>query len=97
MLKTKKMANHSSRATAVSNLAKAGIGEQLLIQVTGHANAKSIQPYLQVDQEHHENIISVMRNSSTASTRLGVSTNQPSTSNVYNNCTFNCNNLYINK
>ncbi|KAJ8966840.1 hypothetical protein NQ317_003022 [Molorchus minor] len=46
-LGNKKITNHSSRATAVSNLAKSGLGEQQIIKITGHANSNSIKPYLQ--------------------------------------------------
>lgn len=53
--------NHSHRATAVSQLAKAGVSEQELIKITGHGNSNSIKPYLQIDEQHHQNIINKMR------------------------------------
>jgi hypothetical protein len=59
--KKKKITNHSVRATAVSNLAKQGVGEQQLIKITGHSSAHSIRPYLQMDMEHHQTIINSMR------------------------------------
>ncbi|XP_031341004.1 uncharacterized protein LOC116169118 [Photinus pyralis] len=46
----KKITNHSSRATAVSTLAKSGVEEQQIIKITGHSNANSIKPYLQLDK-----------------------------------------------
>lgn len=61
---TKKITNHSLRATAVSQLAKSGVDEQQLIQITGHSSAKSISSYLQMDKNHHENIVAKMRDSS---------------------------------
>lgn len=62
--KDKKITNHSLRATAVSNLAKAGIEEQQLIKITGHNRAGSIKPYLQMDSNHHSTIINALRNGS---------------------------------
>lgn len=62
----KRITNHSLRATAVSKLAKEGIEEQQLIKITGHSNAKSITPYLQMDAEHHAKIIRKMRDSTTS-------------------------------
>ena len=56
-VENRKITNHSSRATAVSSLAKAGVNEQQLIKITGHAHANSIKPYLQMDEQHHENIV----------------------------------------
>jgi integrase len=93
-----KITNHSVRASAVSNLAKQGIGEEQLIKLTGHSNTHSIKPYLQMDADHHKKIIESMRNekgslsggnfSSTAST----STDSSYKGNyVYNNCVFNFN------
>jgi hypothetical protein len=66
-----KISNHSMRSTAVTNLAKAGVGEQQLIKITGHSKAASIQPYLQMDSQHHSNIITALRT---------VQNNVPSTS-----------------
>jgi len=56
-----KITNHSARATAVSNLAKKGVSEQQLIKITGHSNSQSIKPYLQMDTEHHHNVVNAMR------------------------------------
>jgi hypothetical protein len=94
-----KITNHSVRASAVSNLAKQGVGEQQLIKVTGHSNSQSIRPYLQMDQEHHKKIVDIMRNKaeptiSTSTTNLQNSLTQTSLdgqSIVYNKCTFNIN------
>lgn len=57
----KKITNHSNRATAVSTLAKAGVGEQQITKITGHSNVNSIKPYLQLDQGHHEQLMKRMR------------------------------------
>uniref|UniRef100_A0A1Y1L3S3 Tyr recombinase domain-containing protein n=1 Tax=Photinus pyralis TaxID=7054 RepID=A0A1Y1L3S3_PHOPY len=97
----KKITNHSSRATAVSTLAKSGVGEQQIIKITGHSNANSIKPYLQLDKEHHEQILKKMRQDPTSTVEMNSATstsyNAPKTNNnVYNNCTFNCTNLYLN-
>lgn len=94
-----KVTNHSGRATAVSNLAKAGIGEQQLIKITGHSNSQSIKPYLQLDSTHHQNIIETMRGripSTSISGVLDESTSSNQQSKVYNNCTFNITNNYVN-
>lgn len=93
-----KITNHSARASAVSNLAKQGVGEEQLIKVTGHSNAHSIRPYLQMDADHHKKIIESMRYekgslpgvvnfSSTSST----SSDCCNKGNVYNHCVFNFN------
>lgn len=111
-LGNKKITNHSSRATAVSNLAKSGLGEQQIIKITGHANSNSIKPYLQLDQEHHELIVKKLRRSEpTAENAINSINLMPSTSsgtitdnsdlkktctNVYNNCIFNCTTLNLN-
>ena len=52
--------NHSNRATAVSHLAKSGLDEQQIIKITGHASTSSLAPYLEIDTEHHEQIIKKM-------------------------------------
>lgn len=58
---SKKITNHSSRATTVSTLAKAGVSEQQIMKITGHANANSIKSYLQLDSEHHDDIVKKLR------------------------------------
>ncbi|KAJ3646256.1 hypothetical protein Zmor_023850 [Zophobas morio] len=65
-IKKKKISNHSLRSTAVSQLAKAGVGEEQLIKITGHANTFSIKPYLQLDGDHHYQMIDKLRANSTA-------------------------------
>lgn len=95
--KAVKITNHSIRASAVSNLAKEGVTEQQLIKVTGHSNAHSIRPYLQMDAEHHKRIVERMRNNSDSSVMINSNTTSTSSDlssrgNVYyNNCTFNFN------
>lgn len=95
-----KITNHSVRATAVSTLAKTGIGEQQLIKITGHGSSHSIKPYLQIDSGHHQEIIDAMRSVSTSAKTIQESLNQEqaTTSNqpaiVYNNCVFHINNNY---
>lgn len=96
----KRITNHSSRATAVSRLAKAGVGEQQLIKITGHSNANSIKPYLQMDEDHHADILKKMRNSagSSCSTANQVSTTTEhhfEQGTVFNNCTFNCTSIHF--
>ncbi|KAK9738014.1 Phage integrase family [Popillia japonica] len=90
-----KISNHSSRVTAVSNLAKAGVNEQQLIKISGHSSSHSIKPYLQLDKEHHETIINQMRGNSYNSANIDSSTFNKK-QNVYNNFTFQCTNLYMN-
>lgn len=63
-VKRVKITNHSTRSTAVSQLAKAGVGEQQLIKITGHSSAGSLRPYLQMDQEHHSKLIEKLRSKS---------------------------------
>lgn len=95
-LETKKLkiSNHSHRSAAVSTLAKKGVGEQQLIKLTGHSSVHSVKPYLQIDPEHHSNLVSSLRstneNYNTASTSVSVAkevSNNP-TSVTYHNCTF---------
>lgn len=95
---TVKITNHSLRATAVSKLAKQGVGEQQLIKITGHSNTKSISSYLQMDEEHHEQIIQQMRTdeidvqvncSTTSNTQSMATSNKPGNNNYYYNCVFN--------
>lgn len=94
---TKKITNHSARSSAVSNLSKAGVGEQELIKVTGHNSASSIKPYLQLNQEHHSNIINNLRENTQEET-LNITSNSKSSinnesRNIFNNCVFHCTNL----
>lgn len=59
--KAKKVSNHSHRATAVTHLAQAGVPEQELMKITGHANSNSIQPYLNMQNKRHGEIINKIR------------------------------------
>lgn len=107
-VKKVKITNHSARATAISNLVKNGVQEQQLIKITGHSNAHSIQPYLQMDAGHHENIISAMRgghslnmrafsenaNTVTNKTEPWEESTTGANSIIYNNCVFNISNNY---
>jgi len=45
----------------VSSLVKAGVSEQNLIKITGHSSASSIKPYLQLQTDHHLNLVSSLR------------------------------------
>lgn len=102
-----KITNHSNRSSAVSNYAKAGIGEQQLCKMTGHANTKSLTPYLQLDQQHHATLVSSLRNDQKSPPKVNqevISTEiihqikkSESTNNkiVYNNCTFNVKNMTV--
>ena len=92
--KNRKITNHSSRATAVSSLAKAGVSDQQLIKISGHSSSHSIKPYLQLDKDHHETLINQMRETNNVDdSSLNLTTAKQV---VYNNCTFNCTNLYMN-
>ncbi|KAJ3655633.1 hypothetical protein Zmor_014754 [Zophobas morio] len=64
--KSRKITNHSARSTALSQLTKAGIGEQQLTKITGHSSAGSIRPYLQLDSSHHNKIVTTFRQDITA-------------------------------
>lgn len=59
-----KITNHSHRSSAISTLAKNGVGEQQLIKLTGHASAQSLKPYLQLDPDHHGSLIQNLRGNS---------------------------------
>ena len=106
-----KITNHSARATAVSKLAKEGVGEQQLIKITGHSNSQSIKPYLQLDVEHHHQMIESMRRISSSTSKFNHDqstmqnktestqiqpTNSSQPTNIYNNCVFNINKTYNN-
>lgn len=104
-VENKKITNHSSRATAVSNLAKSGIGEQQIMKITGHSNVNSIKPYLQLDQEHHEAILKKLRKNAPIemnsmnnmpSTSSGVITNNDSGIITKNDSKKTCSNIYNN-
>lgn len=105
-----KLTNHSLRATAVSKLAKKGVGEQQLIKLSGHSNTKSLTPYIQMDENHHRLLIEKMRNNDQPSSSrespaeissrsltasTTMSTNSKQNIVNYNNCTFHCNSCYF--
>lgn len=86
-----KITNHSNRSSAVSSVGKAAVGEQQLIKISGHSNAKSLAPYIQLDEEHHADLLSNLRQPK--STTTAVSTHktvlsQSSRNNTFDNCTF---------
>lgn len=104
-IKKVKITNHSNRSTAVSKLAKSGVPEQQLIKITGHSNASSIKPYLQMDPTHHLDIINKMRNmhstgpsssvdlsSLNTNVSSNINSNEKQTFITYTNCNFynNC-------
>ncbi|XP_031334073.1 uncharacterized protein LOC116164086 [Photinus pyralis] len=60
-IKRRKITNHSLRSSAVSNLAKSGVGENQLLKITGHSSVSSIKSYLQLDSNHHTSIVEKMR------------------------------------
>jgi hypothetical protein len=60
-VKRVKITNHSNRAAAVTELSRNGVGEQKLVKITGHSNPSSLKPYLQLNQEHHREIIGSIR------------------------------------
>lgn len=82
-VKNRKITNHSSRSTIVSHLAKAGVEEQQLIKITGHASASSIQPYLNIDSSHHTTIIEKIRKVPSSS---GISASVTKTSTSTSTC-----------
>lgn len=100
-VKKRRITNHSSRSTVVSHLVKAGIQEQELIKITGHATASSLKPYLQISEAHHSSIIDKVRNkvSKPSCTETSAVTSSvirheaeqenPSDHAIYNNCIFN--------
>lgn len=105
--KNNKITNHSHRSSAVSTLAKQGIGEQQLIKITGHSHGQSIKPYLQLDAAHHSNMVEKMRPVEVENRIEGSSfipfTNSLNTVHhehqnqqaaVYQNCNFTINNYY---
>lgn len=101
--KKHKITNHSHRSSAVSALFKQGVAEQELIKLTGHSNASSLKPYLQLDSSHHQKLIENLRTTNEAgpssSHMLQVNNTQNralvekngQTTITYNNCTFNIN------
>lgn len=104
-----RITNHSARATAVSSLARKGVGEQQIIKITGHANSQSIKPYMQLDVEHHQTLIETMRSIPNKTSAQEFQKQESSQSNivqasqkqessqpniVYNNCVFHINNNY---
>lgn len=82
-----KVTNHSNRAAAVTQLAKIGITEHEIVNITGHSSTSSIKSYLQVDGEHHESIIHQMR--MTDEHGALVSKDKYSDTPKYSHCTFN--------
>lgn len=82
-----KITNHSHRSSAVTQLAKSGVGEQQLLKITGHSSANSIKPYLQLDEKHHATVINKLRGDTVSS-----SSSQGNSTITYNNCTINYNN-----
>jgi hypothetical protein len=52
----------------LSQLAKAGVGEQQLIKITGHSSAQSIRSNLQLDSAHHSEIMSFRQFKTTTNT-----------------------------
>lgn len=94
-VKRNKITNHSNRASAVTQLAKKGVGEQQLIKLTGHSAASSIKPYLQMDSEHHLQIVQQLRDDGKKSVSFEVKKDAQARNEenpIYNNCTFynNC-------
>lgn len=72
-VKRRKISNHSIRSSAVSALAKAGVGEHQLMKITGHSNVNSIKSYLQLDHDHHKVIIDEMRRNISTTTTVASS------------------------
>ena len=81
-VKKRKITNHSSRSTIVSQMSNVGVQKQELIKITGHSNSSSLKPYLQLIEEHHLNILNKVRCSTSTKSEDSVSL-------TYNNCVFN--------
>lgn len=86
-----KITNHSNRSTAVSCLAKSGVGEHQISKITGHQSTASIKSYLQLDVDHHSGLVEQLR-SAEEQKRLNATEENANPIINYNNCTFNCNN-----
>lgn len=97
-----KITNHSHRSSAISTLARKGVGDQELIKLTGHSSTNSLKPYLQLNPEHHLKLIENLREEISASTTNATQVQMQTNSAIveknnaqiinYNNCNF-----YINK
>ena len=71
----KRLTNHSARKTVVKKLRAASVERQSIIQVTGHANEKSLNDYDEgSEKEKHQlsNIISMPPQSAASSSFSGV-------------------------
>lgn len=81
----------------MSHLAKAGVNEQKIIKITGHSSSQSLKPYLQLDSQHHSNIIDNLRKNGEEVTLNATENNIAKSStqghNVYNNCVFHVQNF----
>jgi hypothetical protein len=77
-----------------------GVGEQKLVKITGHSNPSSLKPYLQLEQEHHREIIGSIRTTiqetvtttaQNTSMQQSINKRHESSENqvVYKNCVFN--------
>lgn len=96
---SKKVTNHSFRSTAVTHLANADIQEQQVMKITGHSNSKSLKPYLNMQTTRHAEIINKMRGIETEKSANTLAVSQTKSDNsqiVYQNCTFNVQNMYCN-
>ena len=101
-VKRVKITNHSNRAAATTELSRSGVGEQKLVKITGHSSPSSLKPYLQLDQEHHRELIGSIRTTiqgtvtttaQNTSMQQTINKSHESSENqvVYNNCVFtNC-------
>lgn len=82
-----KITNHSNRSTAVSCLAKSGVGEHQITKITGHQSTSSINSYLQLDAVHHSNLVDQLRGYE-GPKHLNTEENANTVTINYNNCTF---------
>lgn len=95
-----RISNHSNRSSAVSTLTKQGAKEQEIIKITGHSSVNSLQPYLQLDEQHHANLINNLRstennvsNSTIVNSTHSDDKDKNKTVINYNNCVFHCGNF----
>jgi hypothetical protein len=91
-----KISNRST-ATAVSHLARKGVSENELIKITGHNNIQSLKPYLQIDKDHHRELVNKLRGDTSESIIEAEQMNCPVNSTIthqrpiiYQNCNFTC-------
>lgn len=59
-LRNKKITNHSNHSIAVIYLVNTNVPEQQLIKITERSNLTSIKPYLNLQQNRHEELMNTI-------------------------------------